>query len=168
MYLSCKGCCLPFFLCSAVPLYQDYCLQAVKEDLHRLNKSFVSELITPQYLQGLQSRLSPPCHSEATSPQLNPPEATPSSPLPHPIRVTPCTLWQDLDEVKASGLLSSLTTRDIRLQEVWKAQFFLMFYTSDIKLSGEVLSNLEPSGIKSQSDDITLRKLRGEKNWKNH
>ncbi|XP_039972351.1 ephexin-1 isoform X2 [Xiphias gladius] len=98
------------------PLYQDYCLQAVK-DLHRLNKSFVSELITPQYLQGLQSRLSTHCHSETTSPQLHPPEATPSSPPPQPIRVTPCTLWQDLDEVKASGLLSILATREIRLQE---------------------------------------------------
>ncbi|XP_051270391.1 rho guanine nucleotide exchange factor 19 [Dicentrarchus labrax] len=99
------------------PLYQDYCLQAVKKDVLRLNKSFVSELITTQYLPGLQSRLSPHCHSEPTSPQSNPPDETPSSPLPQPIRVTPCTLWQDLDEVKASGLLSSLTTREIRLQE---------------------------------------------------
>nr|XP_046239422.1 rho guanine nucleotide exchange factor 19 isoform X2 [Scatophagus argus] len=101
------------------PLYQDYCLQAMKEDLHRLNKSFVSELI-PLYLQGLQSHLSPHCHSEAISPQLNPP-VTPSSPLPHPVpRVTPCTLWQDLEEVKESGLLCSLTTREIRLQEALK------------------------------------------------
>ncbi|XP_041809100.1 rho guanine nucleotide exchange factor 19 [Chelmon rostratus] len=99
------------------PLYQDYCLQAVKDDLHRLNKSYVSELITPQYVQGLHSRLSPRCHSVAASPLLNHPEAAPPSPLPHPVRVTPCTLWQELDEVKASGLLSSLTTREIRLQE---------------------------------------------------
>uniref|UniRef100_A0A665SYP1 Si:ch73-15b2.5 n=1 Tax=Echeneis naucrates TaxID=173247 RepID=A0A665SYP1_ECHNA len=34
-----------------------------------------------------------------------------------PIRVTPCTLWQDLDEVKVSGLLHTLTPRQIRLQE---------------------------------------------------
>ncbi|XP_044072279.1 rho guanine nucleotide exchange factor 19 [Siniperca chuatsi] len=94
------------------PLYQDYCLHAVKDDLHRLKGGFVSELIT---LQGLQSRSL--CHSGAASPQLNPPEATPSSPLPHPIRVTSCTLWQDLDEVKSSGMLSNLTTREIRLQE---------------------------------------------------
>ncbi|XP_034544256.1 rho guanine nucleotide exchange factor 19 isoform X1 [Notolabrus celidotus] len=98
------------------PLYQDYCLQEVKEDIFRLT-SFVSELITPQYLQGLQSRLNPSCKSEAASPQLNPDEASPSSHLPQPIRVTPCTLWQDLEEVKVSGLLGSLTTREIRLQE---------------------------------------------------
>ncbi|KAI3369986.1 hypothetical protein L3Q82_024788 [Scortum barcoo] len=99
------------------PLYQDYCLQAMKQDLHRLNKGFVSELISPQSLQSLQFRFSPRSRSDATSPRLNPPEATPSSPLPHPIRVTPCTLWQNLDEVKASGLLSTLTTREIHLQE---------------------------------------------------
>ncbi|XP_071351363.1 rho guanine nucleotide exchange factor 19 [Trachinotus anak] len=95
------------------PLYQDYCLQAVRDDLHRLNKSYVSELITPQYLRGLQPHLIAQCNF----PQLDPPEATPSSPPPHPIRVTPCTLWQDLDEVKTSGLLKSLTIREIRLQE---------------------------------------------------
>ncbi|XP_045885290.1 rho guanine nucleotide exchange factor 19 isoform X2 [Micropterus dolomieu] len=94
------------------PLYQDYCLQAVKDDLHRLKDSSVAELITPQYVQRLQSH----CYTRATSPQLSPREATPSPP-PHPIRVTPRTLWQDLDEVKASGLLSSLTTRELRLQE---------------------------------------------------
>lgn len=107
-------------LCSAVPLYQDYCLQALKDDLHRLENSFVSELLTPQSLQDMQAHLSPCCHSEATSPQLNPPKDTPSPPQPHPVmRVTPCSLWQDLDEVKASGLLSAMTTREIRLQEVW-------------------------------------------------
>ncbi|KAM7402251.1 hypothetical protein PAMP_017508 [Pampus punctatissimus] len=81
------------------PLYQDYCLQAVKDDLHRLDKSFVSELITPQYLQGLQSRLSPQCYSKTQSPQRSRQEATQSSPPPQFIRVTPCTLWQDLDEL---------------------------------------------------------------------
>lgn len=104
--------------CSAVPLYQDYCLQMVKEGLDRMNKGFVSRLISPQYVQGLQSRLSLPCQSETASPQLNSAEPTPSSPPPQPIRVTPCTLWQNLDEVKASGLLNSLTSREIRLQEV--------------------------------------------------
>ncbi|XP_042365916.1 uncharacterized protein LOC121960309 [Plectropomus leopardus] len=103
------------------PLYQDYCLQEIRDDLHRLSKSFVSELIAPQYLQGLQSRLVAQCGSEAASPQLNSPEVPPSSPPPHPVRVIPSTLWQDLVEVKASGLLRSLTNREIRLQEVWKA-----------------------------------------------
>lgn len=99
------------------PLYQDYCLQEVREDLHRLSKSFVSELIAPQYLQGLQSRLIAQCGSTAASPQLCSTKATPTLPLPHPVRVMPSTLWQDLEEVKASGVLSSLTTREIRLQE---------------------------------------------------
>lgn len=108
--------CLFVSLCSAVPLYQDYCLQALRDDLHRLNKS-VSELIKPQCLRGVQSRLIAQC----TSPPLDPPELIPSSPPPHPVRVTPCTLWQQLDEVKASGLLNTLTSREICLQEVWKA-----------------------------------------------
>ncbi|XP_059184858.1 rho guanine nucleotide exchange factor 19-like [Centropristis striata] len=101
------------------PLYQDYSLQAVTEDIHRLSSSFVSELINPQYLQGLQTRLIGQCGFGAASNQLNSPEAAPPPPPPRPrsTRVTPCTLWQDQEEVKASGLLSSLTTRDILLQE---------------------------------------------------
>lgn len=99
------------------PLYQDYCLQEVKDDIFRLTKSFVTELITPQYLQGLQSRFNPSCEPEATNLQLNLAEVPSSPPVHQPIRVTPCTLWHDLEEVKASGLLSSLTNREIRLQE---------------------------------------------------
>lgn len=109
---------LSLSLCFAVPLYQDYCLRALKDDLNRLNKSLVSELITPLYLQGLQSPLSRHKCSGTSSPIQSPAEATPSSSPTHPIRVTPCTLWQDLDEVKASGLLRRLTSRQIRLQEV--------------------------------------------------
>ena len=108
-----RTCCVS--LHSAVPLYQDYCLQAVKNELHSLDRSFLSDLITTQ---GLQFRLGSSSHSENTSPRSHSAEAAPPSPSAHPIRVTPCTLWQDLDEVKASGLLSSLTTREIRLQEV--------------------------------------------------
>ncbi|XP_060897684.1 rho guanine nucleotide exchange factor 19 [Labrus mixtus] len=99
------------------PLYQEYCLQDVKEDLSRIAESFVSELITPQYLQGLQSHFHPSFKSVAASPQSSPLQAPPSSLLPRPIRVIPCTLWQELEEVKASGLLGSLTAREIRLQE---------------------------------------------------
>lgn len=114
--MQCKAACL----CSAVPLYQDYSLQAVREDLHRLKGSFVSELVTPQYLLAVRSRLSPSCHSASSSPQLKlrSPDGTLSSPPSQPIRVTPCTLWQDLEEVKASGLLISLTRKEIKLQEV--------------------------------------------------
>ncbi|XP_020484762.1 rho guanine nucleotide exchange factor 19 isoform X2 [Labrus bergylta] len=92
------------------PLYQEYCLQDVKEDLSRIAKSFVSELIT-------QSHFHPSFKSVAASPQSSPLQAPPSSLLPQPIRVIPCTLWQELEEVKASGLLGSLTAREIRLQE---------------------------------------------------
>nr|XP_057926347.1 rho guanine nucleotide exchange factor 19 [Doryrhamphus excisus] len=95
------------------PLYQDYCLQEVKEDLQRLNtKTSLSELVSPQYLRGLQSRLSP----QQSSPKLL---STPPPPPPdgHVIRVAPCTLWQDLEEVKAGGLLGRLTPGQIRLQE---------------------------------------------------
>ncbi|KAL7408205.1 hypothetical protein ABVT39_019883 [Epinephelus coioides] len=99
------------------PLYQDYCLQEVKDNLHRLSKSYVSELIAPQYLQGLQSRLVAQCGDVPAPLKLKHPKATESSSPPQPVRVTPCTLWQDLEEVKASGLLSSLTNREIRLQE---------------------------------------------------
>ena len=107
-------------LCSAVPLYQDYCLQALKDDLHRLETSFVSEQLSPQSLQDVQAHVGPRCHSEATSPQLNPPKDAPSPAQARPLmRVTPCSLWQDQEEVKASGLLSAMTTREIRLQEVW-------------------------------------------------
>ncbi|XP_031613499.1 rho guanine nucleotide exchange factor 19 isoform X1 [Oreochromis aureus] len=91
------------------PLYQDYCLQTMKDDLHRLKDGLLSELITPKYLQSLQTPMT-----RAESPQRSTRHATPRS---QPIRVTPFTLWQDLDEVKASGLLSSLTAREIRLQE---------------------------------------------------
>ncbi|XP_054639870.1 solute carrier family 26 member 6-like isoform X2 [Dunckerocampus dactyliophorus] len=92
------------------PLYQDYCLQEVKEDLQRLNtKTSLSELVSPQYLQGLQSRLSPQ--------QSSPKQSSSSSPDRHLIRVVPCTLWQDLEEVKEAGLLGRLTPGQIRLQE---------------------------------------------------
>ncbi|XP_058487110.1 rho guanine nucleotide exchange factor 5 [Solea solea] len=100
-----------------VPLYQDYCLQEVKRGVHRLDKTFLSELISPQYVQGLHSRLSPFLSAEATSSPSRLPEVALSSPPPQPIRVTPCTLWHDLDEVKASGLLDRLTPKEIRLQE---------------------------------------------------
>ncbi|XP_034022215.1 rho guanine nucleotide exchange factor 19 [Thalassophryne amazonica] len=99
------------------PLYQDYCLQAVKDDLHRLNKDFLSELLRPQCLSGLHCRLISPSQSEAASPPLQPAEVTlsPRQTPPHP-KVT-CAMWRDLEEVKASDLLSSLSTREIRLQE---------------------------------------------------
>ncbi|XP_077581608.1 uncharacterized protein LOC144202629 [Stigmatopora nigra] len=91
------------------PLYQDYCIQAVRDDLQKLNlKTSLSGLIAPQFLESLQCRLRP----------LGSPQETSPSPPEHPvIRVSKCTLWQELDEVKAAGLLGGLTTQQIRLQE---------------------------------------------------
>ncbi|XP_029007892.1 rho guanine nucleotide exchange factor 19 isoform X2 [Betta splendens] len=99
------------------PLYQDYCLRALKDDLNRLSKSLVSELITPLYLQGLQFPRSSASASETPPPKARSAEAAPFSSPSTPIRVTPCALWQDLEEVKASGLLRGLTSRQIHLQE---------------------------------------------------
>ncbi|KAK2861999.1 hypothetical protein Q5P01_001532 [Channa striata] len=99
------------------PLYQVFSLRELKDDLKRLNKSLVCELVSPEYLQGLQSQLSPRCCSGTQSPKNSIAEKTLSSSPSHHIKVTPSTLWQDLEEVKASGLLRSLTNRQIRLQE---------------------------------------------------
>ncbi|XP_008317892.1 rho guanine nucleotide exchange factor 5 isoform X2 [Cynoglossus semilaevis] len=99
------------------PLYQDYCLQAVRKDLLRFDKTFLSELISPEFLQSVQSCLSPSGPPEVSQPLLRSAEVTCPSPLAQPIRVTPCTLWHQLDEVKASGLIGSLTSREIHLQE---------------------------------------------------
>ncbi|XP_077459366.1 rho guanine nucleotide exchange factor 5-like [Stigmatopora argus] len=91
------------------PLYQDYCVQSVRDDLQKLSlKTSLSELITPQYLESLQCRLRPLCAPQETSP---------SSPERPVISVSHCTLWQELDEVKAAGLLGGLTAQQIRLQE---------------------------------------------------
>ncbi|XP_061543480.1 rho guanine nucleotide exchange factor 19 [Phycodurus eques] len=98
----------------------------LRDDLQRLNtKTSLSELIAPQYLQGLQSRLSSqqshlqssPGSVSASPPDRSPGSVSASPPDRHVIRMAPCTLWQDLDEVKAAGLLGGLTVRQIRLQE---------------------------------------------------
>lgn len=105
-----------------LPLYQDYCLLNVRHDLQRIKKGSLSELVSPQYRQGLQAKLvkiyGSSVSSETTSPQNSPstPPVCPSLP-PTPIKVTPSTLWQDLEEVKGSGLLRNLTPKEIRLHE---------------------------------------------------
>ncbi|XP_072309022.1 rho guanine nucleotide exchange factor 19 [Eucyclogobius newberryi] len=91
-----------------LPLYQVYYLQNVRDDIQRLKKSSLSELVLPQCVQGLQTALGQIYHSQS------PPVC--STP-PTPIRVTPSTLWQDLEEVKASGVLRNMSGREIRLHE---------------------------------------------------
>ncbi|XP_075893265.1 rho guanine nucleotide exchange factor 19 isoform X2 [Nelusetta ayraudi] len=104
------------------PLYQEYCLQEMKGYLERMSKSPASEVVSPRYIQELQSPGGFGCHSEATLPPPEPLEPTPTPPplpLSRPIpTVTPGTLWQDLEEVNASGILSDMTPREIHLQEL--------------------------------------------------
>lgn len=100
--LKCNIC-----LLSPVPLYQYYCLQSVKADLNRINNS-LSELVTAQCLPGLQS---PPVFRMARYVVTSPPPLS-------PLTVNPCSFWQDLSEVKESGLLQTLSLSEIRLQEV--------------------------------------------------
>ncbi|XP_046880917.1 rho guanine nucleotide exchange factor 19 isoform X3 [Hypomesus transpacificus] len=80
------------------PLYQDYCKASGKGDMMNLSK-----LLSKQCLPGLQS---PPGTSLGTT----------TSPPQH-IKVMPCTLWQDLTEVRERRLLTSLALGEIRLQE---------------------------------------------------
>lgn len=99
-------------LFSAVPLYQDYYQVGQDEP----STSRVSGLLSSSCLP------SPSSHqwcSGARAPLLGSPQTGSSSPH-HPVqRVSLCSCWRDLDEVKESGLLSTMTTREIRLQEVW-------------------------------------------------
>lgn len=112
---------VPVPLCVAVPLYQEYCLQEMKGYLQRMSRNPVSELLSPQYVQTLQSRI---CSiSEAALPPAGPLEPVPAPSLcpsiPRSIpTVTAGTLWQDLEEVKASGITSNMTAKEIHLQEV--------------------------------------------------
>lgn len=117
---------LKCLLCAAVPLYQEYCLQEMKGYLERVSKSPASEVVSPRYIQELQSHVGFGCHSEAAlpPPEALEPTATPplsfSRPMP---TVTPGTLWQDLEEVNASGILGDMTPREIHLQEVGFCSF---------------------------------------------
>uniref|UniRef100_A0A8C6WKJ7 Si:ch73-15b2.5 n=1 Tax=Neogobius melanostomus TaxID=47308 RepID=A0A8C6WKJ7_9GOBI len=105
-----------------LPLYQEYCLQDVRENIKRLQKSSLSELIISQCVQGLEPQVEKLSHSQTCSPQSSPSPApecftTPPSTKPKLIKVTPSTLWQDLEEVKGSGLLQNLCSKEIRLHE---------------------------------------------------
>ncbi|XP_017263902.1 ephexin-1 [Kryptolebias marmoratus] len=115
------------------PLYQNYFLLTVRNEVHKL-KDNVSELIKPQSLdclrgvkrsesepvkshnfEGLRSPLSIHGRFEVTSLNSSPETTLPSTPSRS--KVTFCTLWQDLEEVKTSDLLRILTPKEIRLQE---------------------------------------------------
>ncbi|KAK5616025.1 hypothetical protein CRENBAI_018480 [Crenichthys baileyi] len=160
------------------PLYQEYSLQAIRDEVRKLKEGFVSDLVKSGSFHGLRSSLTARDHLEAASSYLTPdsnpssttnfhgrrsavrrhshcgvvsPHRSPNSssaepcfheraaslsssrrleyetpeiciedPSPTPpasIKLTSCTLWQDLEEVKASGLLNILTPKEISLQE---------------------------------------------------
>ncbi|KAK5872590.1 hypothetical protein PBY51_013274 [Eleginops maclovinus] len=95
------------------PLYQDYCVQAERDDLNQQNTGFVCELTIPQELQ---TPIIDFCVAEDKGFQLLSIAANACLASAPPVRGS--TLWQDLEEVKASGLLRRLPDRDIRLQEL--------------------------------------------------
>ncbi|XP_055077978.1 rho guanine nucleotide exchange factor 19 [Periophthalmus magnuspinnatus] len=99
-----------------LPLYQDYCL-SVRDDILRLKKS---ELLLSKSVLGLKTQLGKSYQSRTESPQRSH-SLSPGGPIcstpPTPIKVTPSTLWQDLEEVKGSGVLQNLSARETRLHE---------------------------------------------------
>ncbi|MEQ2273554.1 hypothetical protein XENORESO_005653 [Xenotaenia resolanae] len=159
------------------PLYQEYSLQAIRDEVGKLKDGFVSDLLKSGSFHGLRSSSTPRDNLEAASSCLTPdsnssptnfhgrrsavrrhshcgvvsPNQSPNSsfaepcfheraaslsssrcleyktpeiciedpsPTPPPsIKLTSCTLWQDLEEVKASGLLNIVTPKEISLQE---------------------------------------------------
>lgn len=120
----------------AVPLYQNYSLQAMRNEVHKL-KDHVSELISPQSthcLKGVPSPESEPVkshrfegqqsplgHFEGTSVTSSPVSPTATLTLlstPPQSKMTSSTLWQDLEEVRKSNLLNVLAPKEISLQEV--------------------------------------------------
>nr|XP_040058686.1 rho guanine nucleotide exchange factor 19 isoform X2 [Gasterosteus aculeatus aculeatus] len=98
------------------PLYQEYFWRVWKENPPCPKPSFVSQLITPHVLD--VHDLTPTQYfSDATLPPYKRLEGTLCSPLSPCVKSAPYTLWQDLKEVVQSGLLSDMTTSEIRLQE---------------------------------------------------
>nr|XP_015814434.2 rho guanine nucleotide exchange factor 19 isoform X1 [Nothobranchius furzeri] len=125
------------------PLYQDYVLPIVRE-MCRL-EDVVSELVIPERFNGLTGNCRfelcevELCESEPSKPeslkspleklefhslpdQTPPPQSqslkeSPSPALQQSLKIFPYTYWQDLPEVKTSGLLTYLTPKEICLQE---------------------------------------------------
>ncbi|XP_048878935.1 rho guanine nucleotide exchange factor 19 isoform X2 [Brienomyrus brachyistius] len=88
--------------CRSSPLYQEYCLQCVQAEMHRIQGSDLSALAAAIRLPGLLK------HSSAV--------VTPPTPRSfHQEKGS--LLWQDLPEVREQGLLMSLAPKEIKLQE---------------------------------------------------
>ncbi|XP_027857545.1 rho guanine nucleotide exchange factor 19 isoform X3 [Xiphophorus couchianus] len=125
------------------PLYQDYSLQAIGDGIQRLKSGLLSDLGKSEsvyaFFHGRRSALRRHSHFGVVSPHQSADSIStescsngraftlsiakrlefedPSSTQPPSIRLTSCTLWQDLEEVKASGLPNILTPKEIDLQE---------------------------------------------------
>ncbi|KAK1796594.1 hypothetical protein P4O66_009625 [Electrophorus voltai] len=91
-----------YFSYVAVPLYQEYWLKCVKEDLHKVKQKKQADCVVAHRLAGTRS-----------------PSASRSASVPSPpgLHVTPYALWQELPEVKRQSLVNILAAKDIRLQE---------------------------------------------------
>ncbi|XP_067316174.1 rho guanine nucleotide exchange factor 19 [Pseudorasbora parva] len=88
------------YINNSVPLYQQYWINSVKKDLHRAQKTGLSELVTSMCPSGLRT---PPTLSRGAV--LSPPG----------LQAKPYALWQELPQVKC--LLKSLSVQEIQLQE---------------------------------------------------
>uniref|UniRef100_A0AAY4C3T4 DH domain-containing protein n=1 Tax=Denticeps clupeoides TaxID=299321 RepID=A0AAY4C3T4_9TELE len=73
---------------TAVPLYQEYWLKALRADVHRVHHSGLAELVAPRCLPGLLAHQTPKIHSAAPR---------------HLTEGVTCSLWQELPEVGIYG-----------------------------------------------------------------
>ncbi|XP_033947002.1 uncharacterized protein [Pseudochaenichthys georgianus] len=99
------------------PLYQDYqeyCVQAESDDLNQRNTGFLSTLTIPQELETPIIVYSSSVNYTSFQQLSNAGDKCLAEALP--VRLS--TLWQDLEEVKASGLLTRLPEEELKLQEV--------------------------------------------------
>ncbi|XP_033946999.1 rho guanine nucleotide exchange factor 26-like isoform X1 [Pseudochaenichthys georgianus] len=98
------------------PLYQDYqeyCVQAESDDLNQRNTGFLSTLTIPQELETPIIVYSSSVNYTSFQQLSNAGDKCLAEALP--VRLS--TLWQDLEEVKASGLLTRLPEEELKLQE---------------------------------------------------
>uniref|UniRef100_A0AAY4C5K4 DH domain-containing protein n=1 Tax=Denticeps clupeoides TaxID=299321 RepID=A0AAY4C5K4_9TELE len=75
---------------TAVPLYQEYWLKALRADVHRVHHSGLAELVAPRCLPGLLAHQTPKIHSAAPR---------------HLTEGVTCSLWQELPEVYLSNIV---------------------------------------------------------------
>ncbi|XP_066546641.1 rho guanine nucleotide exchange factor 19 isoform X2 [Amia ocellicauda] len=98
----------------ALPLYQEYWLQCLQQEMQRRRQRHHS-------LPQLAATLAIPSLLSCSLTSLTTPTATSSLPQPpshsRSLGDDPCCFWQELPEVRESGLLDSMTLRQKRQQE---------------------------------------------------